>query len=296
MSKLADIIDGKQIAQVVRQESKELVSDLRSRRGITPGLTVVLVGDDPASAVYVRNKEKACQEAGILVTTHVLPSTVTETTLLDLLDQLNNDSSCHGILVQLPLPKNLNTDKVIEKIDPMKDVDGLHPLNMGLLAKGSPRFVPATPAGIQQLLGRSGFDPAGKSVVVLGRSNIVGKPLALLLMQKHKGANATVTVCHSATINLENHTRNADILVAALGSANVVTGDMLKPGSIVIDVGINRVEDSTKPRGYRLVGDVDFESAQHVAKAITPVPGGVGPMTIAMLISNTYHAATLSVG
>ena len=296
MSRLADIIDGKQIAELVRQESKELVSDLRSRRGITPGLTVVLVGDDPASAVYVRNKEKACQEAGILVTTHVLPSTVTETTLLNLLDQLNNDSSCHGILVQLPLPKNLNTDKVIEKIDPMKDVDGLHPLNMGLLAKGSPRFVPATPAGIQQLLGRSGFDPAGKSVVVLGRSNIVGKPLALLLMQKHKGANATVTVCHSATINLENHTRNADILVAALGSANVVTGDMLKPGSIVIDVGINRVEDSTKPRGYRLVGDVDFESAQHVAKAITPVPGGVGPMTIAMLISNTYHAATLSVG
>ena len=282
MSRLADIIDGKQIAELVRQESKELVSDLRSRRGITPGLTVVLVGDDPASAVYVRNKEKACQEAGILVTTHVLPSTVTETTLLDLLDQLNNDSSCHGILVQLPLPKNLNTDKVIEKIDPMKDVDGLHPLNMGLLAKGSPRFVPATPAGIQQLLGRSGFDPAGKSVVVLGRSNIVGKPLALLLMQKHKGANATVTVCHSATINLENHTRNADILVAALGSANAVTGDMLKPGSIVIDVGINRVEDSTKPRGYRLVGDVDFESAQHVAKAITPVPGGVGPMTIAM--------------
>ena len=296
MSRLADIIDGKQIAELVRQESKELVSDLRSRRGITPGLTVVLVGDDPASAVYVRNKEKACQEAGILVTTHVLPSTVTETTLLNLLDQLNNDSSCHGILVQLPLPKNLNTDKVIEKIDPMKDVDGLHPLNMGLLAKGSPRFVPATPAGIQQLLGRSGFDPAGKSVVVLGRSNIVGKPLALLLMQKHKGANATVTVCHSATINLENHTRNADILVAALGSANVVTGDMLKPGSIVIDVGINRVEDSTKPRGYRLVGDVDFESAQHVAKAITPVPGGVGPMTIAMLISNTYHAAILSVG
>ena len=296
MSRLADIIDGKQIAELVRQESKELVSDLRSRRGITPGLTVVLVGDDPASAVYVRNKEKACQEAGILVTTHVLPSTVTETTLLNLLDQLNNDSSCHGILVQLPLPKNLNTDKVIEKIAPMKDVDGLHPLNMGLLAKGSPRFVPATPAGIQQLLGRSGFDPAGKSVVVLGRSNIVGKPLALLLMQKHKGANATVTVCHSATINLENHTRNADILVAALGSANVVTGDMLKPGSIVIDVGINRVEDSTKPRGYRLVGDVDFESAQHVAKAITPVPGGVGPMTIAMLISNTYHAATLSVG
>lgn len=296
MSRLADIIDGKQIAELVRQESKELVSDLRSRRGITPGLTVVLVGDDPASAVYVRNKEKACQEAGILVTTHVLPSTVTETTLLNLLDQLNNDSSCHGILVQLPLPKNLNTDKVIEKIDPMKDVDGLHPLNMGLLAKGSPRFVPATPAGIQQLLGRSGFDPAGKSVVVLGRSNIVGKPLALLLMQKHKGANATVTVCHSATINLENHTRNADILVAALGSANAVTGDMLKPGSIVIDVGINRVEDSTKPRGYRLVGDVDFESAQHVAKAITPVPGGVGPMTIAMLISNTYHAATLSVG
>ena len=296
MSRLADIIDGKQIAELVRQESKELVSDLRSRRGITPDLTVVLVGDDPASAVYVRNKEKACQEAGILVTTHVLPSTVTETTLLNLLDQLNNDSSCHGILVQLPLPKNLNTDKVIEKIDPMKDVDGLHPLNMGLLAKGSPRFVPATPAGIQQLLGRSGFDPAGKSVVVLGRSNIVGKPLALLLMQKHKGANATVTVCHSATINLENHTRNADILVAALGSANAVTGDMLKPGSIVIDVGINRVEDSTKPRGYRLVGDVDFESAQHVAKAITPVPGGVGPMTIAMLISNTYHAATLSVG
>ena len=296
MSRLADIIDGKQIAELVRQESKELVSDLRSRRGITPGVTGVLVGDDPASAVYVRNKEKACQEAGILVTTHVLPSTVTETTLLNLLDQLNNDSSCHGILVQLPLPKNLNTDKVIEKIDPMKDVDGLHPLNMGLLAKGSPRFVPATPAGIQQLLGRSGFDPAGKSVVVLGRSNIVGKPLALLLMQKHKGANATVTVCHSATINLENHTRNADILVAALGSANAVTGDMLKPGSIVIDVGINRVEDSTKPRGYRLVGDVDFESAQHVAKAITPVPGGVGPMTIAMLISNTYHAATLSVG
>ena len=228
MSKLADIIDGKQIAQVVRQESKVLVAELKSNRGIIPGLTVVLVGDDPASAVYVRNKEKACQEAGISVTTHVLPSTVAETTLLNLLDQLNNDSSCHGILVQLPLPRHLDADKVIEMINPMKDVDGLHPLNIGLLAKGTPRFVSATPAGIQQLLGRSGIDPAGKRVVILGRSNIVGKPLALLLMQKDKMANATVTVCHSATPSLESFTTQADILIAALGSANAVTGDMIK--------------------------------------------------------------------
>ena len=296
MSLLAETIDGKQIAQDVRQESKILISQLKSDRGITPGLAVILVGDDPASAVYVRNKEKACHEAGIDVATHILPDTVAETTLLNLLDQLNNNPSCHGILVQLPLPAQLNTDEIIEAISPMKDVDGLHPLNMGLLAKGKPRFVPATPAGIQQLLNRIGVDPTGKRVVILGRSNIVGKPLALLLMQKDRMANATVTVCHSATPRLETITSQADILVAALGSANAVTADMIKPGSIVIDVGINRLEDPSREKGYRLVGDVDFKSVQYVAKAVTPVPGGVGPMTIAMLISNTYYAAKRSAG
>ena len=296
MSRLAEIIDGRRIASEVRQESKLLIDQLKSSKGITPGLAVVLVGDDPASAVYVRNKERACHEAGINVTTHVLPNNVKGVTLLDLLRKLNNDTTCHGILVQLPLPDHLDTEAIIFTIDPLKDVDGLHPLNIGLLAKGNPRFVPATPAGIQQILHRIGIDPCGKKVAILGRSNIVGKPLALLLMQKAKMANATVTVCHSATPNLKTITREADILVAAVGSPNAVTRDMVKSGSIVIDVGINRVDDLSTKKGYRLVGDVDFEAVTSVVRAITPVPGGVGPMTIAMLISNTYHAARLAAG
>ncbi len=287
----AELIDGKEMASQVRAEVADGVRRLLADSGITPGLAAVLVGEDPASAVYVRNKIRACQEVGILTETFHLEATVPETQVVALVHDLNADSRFHGILVQLPLPASVFERHVIEAIDPNKDVDGLHPLNVGLLLQGQPRFVSATPAGIQQMLLRSGNDPAGKHVVVCGRSNIVGKPLAALLLQKASGANATVTLCHTRTQDLGAITRQADILVAAMGSPQVITGDMVKPGAVVIDVGINRVKDPSAARGYRLVGDVDFDSVAAVAGAISPVPGGVGPMTIAMLLSNTLRSA-----
>ena len=292
----AELIDGKEMAAQVRAEVADGVRRLLADASITPGLAAVLVGEDPGSAVYVRNKIRACQEVGILTETFHLETAVPETQVIALVQDLNADPRFHGILVQLPLPDTITERHVIATIDPAKDVDGLHPLNGGLLLQGKPRFVPATPAGIQQMLLRSGHDPAGKHVVVCGRSNIVGKPLATLLFQKAPGANATVTLCHTGTRDLDAITRQADILVAAMGSPQLITGDMVKPGAVVIDVGINRVDDPSAARGYRLVGDVDFDSVAAVAAAISPVPGGVGPMTIAMLLSNTLRSARYFAG
>ncbi len=256
----------------------------------------MLVGEDPASVSYVKGKEKACAEVGIYSETLRMPKEAKEEVLLGTIGELNHDRRFHGILVQLPLPGHMNEIRVIESILPEKDVDGFHPANLGRLLVGRPRFVPATPAGIIELLLRTDNDPAGKNVVIVGRSNIVGKPLASLLIQKRKGGNATVTVCHTRTRDLAAHTARADILVVAAGVPNIVTGSMVKPGAVVIDVGVNRVPDRTKKKGYRLSGDVDFESAKEVASAITPVPGGVGPMTITMLLTNTVRAARLEAG
>lgn len=279
----AEIIDGKQIALDIRAEVKEDVKELVDK-GITPGLATVLVGDDPASAVYVRSKRKACAEAGIKAWDHDLPASTPQKDLLDLLADLNADDAVHGILVQLPLPEHIDEQAVLEAVAPEKDADGFHPTNLGRLLAGNRLVAPATPAGIQELLIRSNVETSGAEVVVVGRSNIVGKPLAALMMQKGPGANSTVTVCHTGTRDLAEHTRSADILVAAIGRAHAITGPMVKPGATVIDVGINRTDDG-------LVGDVDFESAAEVAAAITPVPGGVGPMTIAMLLRNTVALA-----
>ena len=292
---VATLLDGARIAAEVRAEVAAGVREMQARRGVTPGLAVVLMGDDPASAVYVRNKGRACQEAGMASETFVLPHETTQQELLALLERLNRDARYHGILVQLPLPSHVDEEQAVRALDPAKDVDGLHPENMGRLVLGSPRFPPCTPAGIQHLLLRSGYPPDGKHVVICGRSAIVGKPLALLLVQKREGANATVTVCHTGTPDLAAVTRQADILVAAAGRPNTVTADMVKPGAAVVDVGINRVDDPSRKRGYRLVGDVDFAGVSEVAAAVTPVPGGVGPMTIAMLLSNTLRAARLQV-
>ena len=292
---VATLLDGARIAAEVRAEVAAGVREMQARRGVTPGLAVVLMGDDPASAVYVRNKGRACQEAGMASETFVLPHETTQQELLALLERLNRDDRYHGILVQLPLPPHVDEAAAVRALDPAKDVDGLHPENMGRLVLGSPRFPPCTPAGIQQLLLRSGYPPDGKHVVICGRSAIVGKPLALLLVQKREGANATVTVCHTGTPDLAAVTRQADILVAAAGRPNTVTADMVKPGAAVVDVGINRVDDPSRKRGYRLVGDVDFPGVSQVAAAVSPVPGGVGPMTIAMLLTNTLRAARLQV-
>ncbi|HEY8370142.1 MAG TPA: bifunctional methylenetetrahydrofolate dehydrogenase/methenyltetrahydrofolate cyclohydrolase FolD [Thermodesulfobacteriota bacterium] len=278
---MANILNGKAVAQAVRARVAAEAAALVRTTGVTPGLAVVLVGDDPASAVYVRNKDRACREAGMASTTHHLPADTSESALLDLLARLNADRTVHGILVQLPLPKHIREARVLEAIDPAKDVDGFHPENVGLLTIGRPRFVPATPAGIVALLEAAAVDPAGRRAVVIGRSNIVGKPAALLLLHRH----ATVTVCHSRTADLPAVVREADIVVAAIGKPQAVKGDWIKPGAVVIDVGINRLPDG------RLVGDVEFEAASRVAGAITPVPGGVGPMTIAMLLDNTLAAA-----
>ena len=256
-----------------------------------PGLAAVLVGNDPASEVYVRNKSKACQQVGMFTETYNLPATASEAEVLALVARLNRDDRFDGILVQLPLPPQVRAEVVYRTVAEEKDVDGLNPASLGRLVLGLPGFVPATPYGIQQMLVRSGHDPAGKHVVICGRSDLVGKPLALLLMQKAQGSNATVTVCHTGTPNLASYTRQADILVAAIGSPEFITGDMLKDGVVVVDVGINRVNDPKTKRGYRLVGDVEFQSASQRASAITPVPGGVGPVTIAMLIANTVPAA-----
>jgi methylenetetrahydrofolate dehydrogenase (NADP+)/methenyltetrahydrofolate cyclohydrolase len=290
----ADIIDGKAIAAEVRGEVAEGVARLKAETGIAPGLAVVLVGEDPASQVYVRNKQKAAAEAGMVAEDHKLPIDTAAEVLRSKIDSLNADPSVHGILVQLPLPDHLDEKEFIQRIAPAKDVDGLHPMNMGLLLAGTPRFVSATPAGVQQILLRTGNAPAGKHVVVCGRSDIVGKPVAALLMQRSDDANATVTVCHTRTADIGAITRQADILIAAVGRANFITADMVSEGTVVIDVGINRVEAPERKRGYRLVGDVDFEPVAAKASAITPVPGGVGPMTIAMLLVNTLKAARLA--
>ncbi len=287
----ARIISGKDIATEMRAELEPQVGELK-QRGVTPGLAVVLVGDDPASQVYVRMKGKACEKLGMHSETIILPEATTEDELLATVDGLNADPAIHGFLVQLPLPDHIDSDRVLLRILPTKDVDGFHPENVGRVAVGDPTaFPPATPFGVQHMLMRSGVEIDGAHVVIVGRSNIVGRPMASLLLQRGKGGNATVTVCHSRTKNLPDVTRLGDILIVAIGKANFVTGDMIRPGAVVIDVGTNRVDDPAREMGYRLVGDVDFEAALQVASAITPVPGGVGPMTITMLLYNTLQAA-----
>ncbi len=288
----AKIINGQEIAAEIQAEVQEAVEAMQAKYGYVPGLATVLVGEDPASSTYVRMKQKRCAEVGIRSIGHSLPADITQGDLEKVVADLNADPEVNGILVQLPLPSHLDEEAVLNSIDLGKDVDGFHPVNIGRLAmKGrDPLFIPCTPYGVMVLLEKSGTQISGAEAVVLGRSNIVGLPVAMLLQK----ANATVTICHSRTKDLAAHTRNADIVVAAIGRREMVTGDMLKPGSTVIDVGINQKEDPTKKRGYRLVGDVDFDSAKEVAGAITPVPRGVGPMTIAMLLKNTLHAADLA--
>ena len=290
----AELIDGNAIAKSIRQEATVEVAKLVAR-GIKPGLAVVLVGDDPASEVYVRNKGRACDEAGMHSVTINMPAATSQRELLAQVKRLNEDPAIHGILVQMPLPKHLDAEVVIRSILPAKDVDGFHPVNVGKNLIGErDGFVPCTPAGVQEMLARSGTQTKGKECVIVGRSNIVGKPMMALMVQNGPHANATVTVCHSATRDLKEHTLRADILIVAAGKANMVTGDMVKEGAVVIDVGINRIEDSSTRSGYRLVGDVDFASARERASKISPVPGGVGPMTIAMLLKNTVRAAEQS--
>ena len=291
----AKILDGKALAEEIRGEVATGVAEMQQKHGVTPGLAAVLVGDDPASAIYVRNKRRACDEVGMVSDTFLMPADSTNEQVLARVQALNEDPRFHGILVQLPMPPQIDERQIIESLDPTKDVDGLHPFNVGKLVQGRADFVPGTPAGIQQILLRNGHDPGGANVVVCGRSNIVGKPMALLLMQRADGANATVTVCHTRTKNLAEITRQADILVAAIGSPSAITADMIKEGAVVIDVGINRVDDASRKRGYRLEGDVDFDAVSKKASAITPVPGGVGPMTIAMLLVNTLNATRLSI-
>jgi methylenetetrahydrofolate dehydrogenase (NADP+)/methenyltetrahydrofolate cyclohydrolase len=287
----AVLIDGVAVAKAVRADVARDTAELKAK-GITPGLTVVIVGEDPASQSYVKSKEKASIEAGMKGETIRLAVETTQAELEAIIDRLNADPTIHGILVQSPLPKHMDANTVVRRIAPEKDVDGFHPVNVGKLLIGEKDgFAPCTPAGVQELLVRYGVDTKGKEVVVLGRSNIVGKPMAALLMQQGPGADCTVTVCHSRTKDLAFHTRRADIVIAAIGKPGMLTGDMIRPGAVVIDVGINRVDDPSTPKGYRLVGDVHFESARTVASHITPVPGGVGPMTIAMLLKNTVRAA-----
>jgi methylenetetrahydrofolate dehydrogenase (NADP+)/methenyltetrahydrofolate cyclohydrolase len=287
----AELISGTAIATTIRAEVTRDVAALKSL-GIVPGLSVVLVGDDPASAVYVGAKEKASLAAGMAGETLRYPATITQAELLSVVDRLNADGNVHGILVQMPLPKHIDSDLVIRRIRPDKDVDGFHPVNVGKLLIGqTDGFVSCTPAGIIELLVRSGVETKGAQAVIVGRSNIVGKPMAALLMQARAGGDATVTVCHSRTHDLAAHTRRADILIAAIGRAEMITAEMIKPGAVVIDVGMNRVVDASSPKGTRLCGDVHFPGASQVASKITPVPGGVGPMTIAMLLRNTVRAA-----
>ena len=283
----AVIINGKQLAADIRKEVRKKALTY----AVPPMLCAVIVGDDPASALYVRNKERACEDSGLRSTVDRLPDNVTQEELLDLVRALNTNPSVDGILVQSPLPKGLDEHEVVLSIDPKKDVDCFHPENVGLLVAGEPRFLPCTPAGVQQMIMRSGMDSEGKHVVVVGRSDIVGKPMANIMLQKAVGANATVTVCHTRTADMGSYTRQADILVVAAGRPNTITADMIKPGAMVIDVGMNRIDDPTTKSGKRFVGDVDYEGASEVAGWITPVPGGVGPMTIAMLMQNTLKAA-----
>lgn len=281
-----EIIDGNRISAEIKEELRKEISRLDKK----PGLAAVLVGENPASEVYVRNKKRVCEEVGVYSKVFRFDSNTKEAKLLSKIDELNRDKRFNGILIQLPLPKHINEKKVIERIDPIKDVDGFHPLNLGLLLAGEPSFVPCTPLGIQELILRSGYEIEGKHVVIVGRSNIVGKPLANLLLLKNRKGNATVTVCHTGTRELEKITNTGDILVVASGRAEMIKGSMVKEGAIVIDVGVNRIEDKSRKSGYRLVGDVDFEGVKDKVRAISPVPGGVGPMTVTMLISNTLKA------
>ena len=283
------LIDGKQLAQNLRGEIAAGVERLKAEKGVTPGLAVILVGDNPASVSYVTAKEKACAEAGMLSREIRLPAETTEADLVALVGELNDDPAIHGILVQLPVPKHISDKAVIDAIAPEKDVDGFTPVNVGRMMIGERCFLPCTPHGIIKLIEFSGMDVRGRHAVVIGRSNIVGKPVAALLSRKE--TNATVTLCHTGTPDVGKFTREADVVVVAAGRPNTLTGDMLKPGAVVIDVGVNRVPDATRPKGFRLVGDADFESCAKVAGAITPVPGGVGPMTITMLLWNTLESA-----
>lgn len=286
----ATIIDGKRLAAEMRAELKKEVEILKAK-GIVPGLGVILVGDNPASKSYVTAKEKACEEIGIFSDDNRLPETTTQSQLIELVKRMNADPKIHGILVQLPLPKHMNEPEVLLTIDPEKDVDGFHPVNVGRMVLGQKAFLPCTPHGVVQLLVRSGVKLNGAHVVVVGRSNIVGKPLANMLCQKNDYANATVTICHTGTKDIKHFTRQADVVVAAAGHVNTITADMIREGAVVIDVGVNRVNDASKKSGFRLVGDVDFENVCKKASLITPVPGGVGPMTITMLLYNTVESA-----
>jgi methylenetetrahydrofolate dehydrogenase (NADP+)/methenyltetrahydrofolate cyclohydrolase len=293
---LTNLIDGRAIAEQIHAETVQRINTLKSR-GVLPGLAFVRVGEDPASKVYVGMKEKACKRLGLHSEIHVLPESTIEAELLALLERLNADPAVHGILVQAPVPAHIPAPKVYSTVLPEKDVDGFHPVNVGKLMLGDPTgFVPCTPAGIQELLIRSEVKTDGAEVVVLGRGDIVGKPMAALLFQKAKHANATVTICHSRTRDIAAHCRRADIIIAAMGSAEFVKADMVKPGAVVIDVGVNRIQDSAAKGGSRLVGDVDFSRVQPIAGKITPNPGGVGPMTIAMLLQNTVRAAEMACG
>lgn len=282
----ATILDGKTMSQQIRAEIAQQVADFTRETGVTPCLTAVLVGDDPGSQVYVRNKEKACLQAGIAGNVHRLPASTTTDELLALIARLNADPGVHGLLVQLPLPKGCDETRVLLAVDPMKDVDAFHPENVGRIVQGRPRFLPCTPHGVRQMLTRSGIAIAGKHVVVVGRSDIVGKPMAIMLMRRGEGGDATVTVCHSRTRDLAAITRLADILIVAIGRPRFITADMVRPGAVVVDVGMNRTEEG-------LCGDVDFAAVREVAGAITPVPGGVGLLTVTMLLHNTLQAARL---
>jgi methylenetetrahydrofolate dehydrogenase (NADP+)/methenyltetrahydrofolate cyclohydrolase len=289
----ATIIDGKAIATQIREELKAEVKVLAAR-GITPGLGVILVGNDPASKSYVTAKERACEEIGIFSDDNRLPAETTQAQLLAKVEAMNRDPRIHGILVQLPLPRHIDESTILRAVSPEKDVDGFHPINVGKMVIGERAFLPCTPHGVVEMLARSGVKTDGAHVVVVGRSNIVGKPVANLLLQKKPKANATVTICHTGTRDMGTFTRQADILVVAAGRARTITADMVKPGAVVIDVGVNRIEDTTKKAGFRLVGDVDFDSVKEKASMITPVPGGVGPMTITMLLANTVESAKMA--
>ncbi len=287
------LIDGKKVASEIRNELKEEITQLKKAGKNVPGLVAIIVGDDPASHIYVSSKSKACEEIGMKSKIEKLNSDISENELLTLINSYNQNPEYHGILVQLPLPKHINEDIVIETISPKKDVDGFHPISVGNLVIGKDTFASCTPAGIQELLLRYNIETEGKHLVVVGRSNIVGKPIANIMLQKAKGANSIVTIVHSAAKDISYYTKQADILIAAIGKPEIIKSDMVKDGVVVIDVGINRVEDVTRPKGYRIVGDVDFENVSKKASYITPVPGGVGPMTIAMLLSNTFKAYKL---
>lgn len=291
----AQIISGTEIAKQIREELRQEIAELKEKHNLIPGLATVLVGEDPASQVYVGQKEKTSLALGIYSERHDLAADTSEEELLSLIDKLNNDQKIHGILVQLPLPKRISETRVLYAINPKKDVDGFHPVNLGKLMIGEPDYLPCTPHGIQQLLVRSGIETSGAEVVIIGRSNIVGKPIANILLQKKEGANATVTVCHTGTRDILLHTRRADIIIVAAGKPKALTADMVKDGVVVVDVGVNRIGKTAEGKAI-LVGDVDFDAVKEKAKAITPVPGGVGPMTIAMLMLNTVKAAKLATG